>query len=98
MKISELEIKENVDGELYFNIPDDVLSRLGWEEGDEIKFTEKNDGFVLTKVKYKTIELDFDEEELLKYMQFAHEKNITFNELCQEVIQEKIDEDNNYKL
>ena len=31
-------------------------------------------------------------------MQFAHKKNITFNELCEEAIQEKIekiDEDNN---
>ena len=37
MKVSELEIKENAEGELYFNIPDDVLSRLDWKEGDEIK-------------------------------------------------------------
>tara|TARA_A200000159_G_C7239999_1_gene304118 strand:- start:521 stop:805 length:285 start_codon:yes stop_codon:yes gene_type:complete len=92
MKVSELEVKESVDGELYFRLPDDVLNRLGWKEGDEIKFTEKDGGFVLTKVKYETIELDFDEEELLKYMQFAHEKNITFNELCEEAVKEKIKE------
>lgn len=97
MKTSELEIEENAEGELYFNIPDDILNRLGWEEGDEIKFTEKDNGFVLTKVKidlrkYKKIELDFSSDDLLKYMTFAHEKNITFNELCEEAVKEKLKE------
>ena len=96
MKVSELEVKESFDGELYFRLPDDLLDRLGWEEGDEIKFTEKDGGFVLTKVKYETIELDFDDKELLKYMQFAHEENITFNELCERALKEKIKE-NNYE-
>ena len=56
MKTTELQIKENSEGDLYFNIPDNLLERLGWEEGDEIKFVKKDYGFVLTKVKYKTIE------------------------------------------
>ena len=90
MKTTELQIKENSEGDLYFNIPDNLLERLGWEEGDEIKFVEKDGGFVLTKVKYKTIELDFDDEELLKYMVFAHEQGITFNELCERAVKEKI--------
>ena len=90
MKVSELEIRESVDGELYFRLPDDLLGRLGWEEGDNLKFTPQNDAFIIKKVKYETIELDFDDEELLKYMQFAHEKNITFNELCEEAIKQKI--------
>jgi predicted aspartyl protease len=94
-QLSELEIKENSNGELYFNIPDDVLDRLAWEEGDEIKFTEKDGGFVLTKVKYETIELDFDEEELLKYMMFAHEQNLSFNEFVEQALKEKIEELNN---
>jgi bifunctional DNA-binding transcriptional regulator/antitoxin component of YhaV-PrlF toxin-antitoxin module len=90
MKVTELEIKENADGELYFNIPDDVLSRLGWEEGDEIKFTEKNGGFVLTKVKYETIELDFNDEELLTYMMHAHKEGISFNNWVENVLEEYI--------
>ena len=95
MKSSQLEIKENEDGELYFTIPDDVLNRLGWEEGDEIKFTEKDGGFVLTKVKYETIELDFSEEELLLYMMYAHEQNLSFNEFVERVLKEKIQQFNN---
>ena len=92
MKVSELEIKENAEGELYFNIPDDVLSRLDWKEGDEIKFAEKDGGFILTKVKYESIELDIPEEDLLTYMMCAHEQDITFNELCEEAVKEKLKE------
>jgi len=88
----ELKLQETDDGDLFFNIPDDVLERLGWEEGDEIKFVDHYDGFLLKKVKYESIELDFDEKDLLKYMMFAHERNMTFNELCENVIKEKLNE------
>ena len=90
MKVSELEVKESVDGELYFRLPDDVLNRLGWKEGDEIKFTEKDGGFVLTKVKYETIELDFNDEELLKYMMCAHKEGVSFNDWIENVLEEFI--------
>ena len=92
MKVTELEIKENADGELYFRLPDDVLKRLGWEEGDDLKFIPQDEGFIIKKVKYKTIELDFDDEKLLKYMMLAHEENTTFNELCERALKAKIDE------
>lgn len=90
--MSELKLQETDDGDLFFNIPDDILEKLGWKEGDEIKFVERDDGFLLTKVKYESIELDFDEKDLLKYMMFAHEQNITFNELCQNAINTKLKE------
>jgi len=95
MKLSQLEIKENKDGDLYFTIPDDVLNRLGWEEGDEIKFIEKDGGFLLTKVKYETIELDFSEEELLLYMMCAHEQNLSFNQFVEQALKERIEQFNN---
>jgi len=90
--MNELKLKETDDGELFFNIPDDILERLGWEEGDEIKFVEQDGGFLLTKVKYESVSLDIEDEDLLKYMMFAHEQNITFNELCQNAIKEKLEE------
>ena len=90
--MNELKLQETDDGELFFSIPDDVLDRLGWEEGDEIKFVEQDGGFLLKKVKYESVSLDIEDEDLLKYMMFAHEQNITFNELCQNAIKEKLDE------
>lgn len=92
---NELKLKETDDGELFFNIPDDVLQRLGWEEGDEIKFVERNSGFLIKKVKYETIELDLNEDELFKYMQHAHEQGLSFNEWIEEVMSEYI---NQHKL
>jgi bifunctional DNA-binding transcriptional regulator/antitoxin component of YhaV-PrlF toxin-antitoxin module len=90
--MNALKLQETKDGELFFNIPDDVLDRLGWEEGDDIKFVEKDGGFLLKKVKYENIELEFDDEELLKYMQCAHEENITFNEFCERAIKARLND------
>ena len=90
MKTTELQIKENSEGELYFNIPDDVLERIGWKEGDEIKFVEQDGGFLLQKVKYESVELEFDEEDLLKYMIYVHEQDITFNQLCERAVKAKL--------
>ena len=41
--MNQLQVKENADGELFFNIPDDVLERLGWEEGDGIEFEDQGE-------------------------------------------------------
>jgi bifunctional DNA-binding transcriptional regulator/antitoxin component of YhaV-PrlF toxin-antitoxin module len=92
MTSKELKLQKTDDGELFFNIPDDVLARLGWEEGDEIKFVDHDDGFLLKKVRYESVELDFDKEDLLNYMTYAHNHNITFNELCERAITEKLKE------
>ena len=96
MKITELEVKESFDGELYFRLPDDLLKRLGWEEGDDLKFIPQDDAFIIKKVKYETIELDFNEEELLKYMTCAHEQNLSFNEFVEQALKERIKEEGEY--
>jgi bifunctional DNA-binding transcriptional regulator/antitoxin component of YhaV-PrlF toxin-antitoxin module len=92
MKTTQLEVKENIDGELYFDLPDELLNRLGWAEGDDIKFVEQDGGFLIKKVKYESVSLEIEDADLLKYMMFAHERNITFNELCETAIEEKLNE------
>jgi len=77
----EVEIQENKEGELYFQIPEELLDKLGWKEGDELKFIEKgNSAFQIKKMRYESIELDFTEEELYKYMLAAHENKMSFDE------------------
>ena len=88
----EIILKETSDGDLFFTIPDEMLNRLGWKEGDDLKFEDRNGSVLIRKVKYESVELEFDDEELRKYMKFAHEKGITFNELCEEAIKTKLDE------
>ena len=80
MKENTLQVKENESGELYFELTPDLLNRLGWEPGDEVKFEEKDGGFLIKKKRYETIELEFDDEELFKYMKHAHENDMSFNE------------------
>lgn len=92
-KISQIEVQENSDGELFFEIPPALLEDLGWEAGDEVKFIDnKNGSFKIKKVKYETIELDFDDEELLKYMKHAHEKGMSFNEWVEDALTQIIKE------
>jgi len=88
----EVILKETTDGDLFFTIPDEVLERLGWKEGDDLKFEERNGSVLIRKIKYESIELEFDDEELLKYMQCAHEQNITFNEFCELAIKAKLND------
>jgi bifunctional DNA-binding transcriptional regulator/antitoxin component of YhaV-PrlF toxin-antitoxin module len=88
----EIILKETTDGDLFFTIPDDVLERLGWKEGDDLKFEERKGSVLIRKVKYESVELEFDDEELLKYMKFAHESGITFNQLCEDAIKTRLDE------
>lgn len=92
MMEKEIILKETTDGDLFFTIPDEMLNRLGWKEGDDLKFEDRNGSVLIRKVKYESVELEFDDEQLLKYMKFAHEKGITFNELCEEAIKTKLDE------
>lgn len=83
-------LKETTDGDLFFTIPDEILERLGWKEGDDLKFEERNGSVLIRKVKYENVQLEFDDKELLKYMTYAHEQNITFNQLCEYAIKAKL--------
>ena len=94
MKITQIEIQEDSLGELFFEMPPSLLKYMGWGVGDSIKFSDNKDGsFSINKVKYSTIELDFSDDELLKYMTYAHLKGITFNELVENSVKEMLEED-----
>ena len=77
----ELQVQSNDKDELYFEFPEDLLKRLGWEEGDDLQFNDNKDGsFTIKKVKMESIELDFSEEEYYNYLKAAHEADMSFNE------------------
>ena len=92
MKTSELQVKENESGELYFELPDDLLNRLDWQPGDEVKFEENDGGFIIKKKRYETVELDFEEDELFKYMQHAHASDMSFNEWIESMLTEVLNQ------
>lgn len=93
MKISDVEIKESVDGELYFTLPDEVFDRLKWKEGDELiwDWRPKHNDFVITKSRYETIELDLSDEVFTGIARMAHDNDITFNKQIELILKEFID-------
>lgn len=50
--IPTLEVKEDSDtGELYLELSDDILSKLGWKVGDNIEWTKDNNNqWILKRV------------------------------------------------
>ena len=53
-------------------------------------FGINDQGSIPEPVKYETIDLEFSDEELLKYMKMAHELDITFNQLVERALKEAI--------
>lgn len=94
MKIETVEIKESVDGDLYFTIPDDVLERLGWQEGDDLIWDHdpKHQTCIIRKVRYESVELDLDDETFHRLAKLAHDNDITFNKQIELIMNEWVEE------
>ena len=45
----EVQLIETAEGDLYFDIPTDILVRYGWEDGDDIEFIDNKDGSILLR-------------------------------------------------
>ena len=88
--------KDEQTEDLFIELPSDLMENLGWKTGDDVKWEETDDGgFRLTKAKMETIELDFDDEELFKYMQMAHDRNQSFNEFVADALTEILESEEN---
>lgn len=93
MKIEPVEIKETADGDLYFTIPDDVLERLGWQEGDDLIWDHdpKQQTCMIRKVRYENVELDLDDETFHGVAKLAHDNDVTFNKQIEMIMKEFIE-------
>ena len=49
----KLSIKEDINGELFFELPPQLLKNLNWDEGDELEFIEKDNGRIFIR-KHET--------------------------------------------
>ena len=94
LKIStQVEVKECDDGsgDVYFEIPSEILKKLGWQEGDDVKFdVQKSGSITIKKVKMESVALEMDDDELFKVMTLAHERGQSFNDFCSDAIDEQI--------
>ena len=84
--------KDKQTDDLFVELPPELMGNLGWKTGDDLKWEVTAGGaFRLRKIKYETVELDFDDEELFKYMQMAHDRNQSFNEFVADSVSAIID-------
>lgn len=91
----EIPIQKDSDtDELFFELPDALMKNLGWNIGDDLKWEETNEGVRIRKVKYETVELELDEQDYVKYLKYAHENNMSFNELAEKAVKEAMDKEN----
>ena len=47
--------------------------------------------FFLEKLNMKSVELELDEEDYVKYLKYAHENNMSFNELAEKAVKEAME-------
>lgn len=45
----EIKVLETADGDMYFDIPTDIIKKYGWEDGDDIEFVINDDGSLLLR-------------------------------------------------
>lgn len=49
--MNEVTLQETEEGELFFQLPDDMIERLGWTEGCELEFSICEDNaFMIRKL------------------------------------------------
>jgi hypothetical protein len=75
-------------------------AKEAWDDVDYIELDSLDDFFEKARAIYSgedydtrvTIQVDFTDEELLKYMTLAHERDMTFNQFIEEALREANDE------
>lgn len=86
MKTYEVEVKQVDD--LFIELPPELIKEAGWKEGDDLKFETKEGGSILVnKVEYTGVDIDLDDEEVLKLSLAAHERGITLNDFIIEILE-----------
>lgn len=89
----QIEVKKSEQtGDLYIELPKDVLDSMKWSTGDNVTLDIQHDRtIIIKKSRYQSVELDIDENELAKWMMAAHEENITFNQFVERALKEIIE-------
>lgn len=91
------EIKKHPDtDDLFFEIPPDVLRRLGWNIDTELQWIDNNDGSVMLKkrddnVETAEIEIEMSDRDFMKIAELAQKNNITFDQQVQQIMVEYIE-------
>lgn len=72
-------------------IPDEITKELNLHEGDIAHFNVLENGAIeISFKKFETVTVDLPNETLFQLMLIAHERNVTLNQLCEDILREEI--------
>jgi len=92
------EVKKHPDtDDLFFELPPDVLQRLGWNECTELEWIENEDGSIMLKerdtdVEMTEVEIELSDQDFMKIAELAQKDNITFDQQVQRIMIEYIEQ------
>lgn len=95
MMIAEVKKHPDTD-DLFFELPPDVLQRLGWNECTELEWIDNKDGSVMLKkqdenVEMTEVEIELSDRDFMKIAELAQKSNITFDQQVQQIMVEYIE-------
>lgn len=96
--MTKLEVQKHPDSdELFFEIPPDVLQRLGWDVDTELQWIENEDGSMLLRkrdevVEMTEVEIELSDQDFMKIAELAQKDNITFDQQVQKIMVEFIEQ------
>lgn len=69
-------------------LPSDITDKLDIGPQDELTMKRDDDGSIsIVSTKQVSVELELNDQDLFRYMQVAHERGITFNQLVNDATQ-----------
>lgn len=72
-------------------LPDEIVKKFSLKAGDVVEFQELENGVIsLTFQKKEEINIYLPEEEIFMLMKMAHEKDITLNQLVNEILKDAL--------
>jgi len=75
--------------EYFITIPDEIMEEKGWGEETKFSLEEREDGSILLS-PYVDIQIDMNDELFMELSKLAHERDITFNQLCNDILKEQL--------
>ena len=83
--------QEDENGDLLVTLPDEIIEDLKLKEGDEAHFHAQEDNSILiTFTRYEKVEIDLEDKVLFELMLLAHERDITLNQLVNDILREYV--------
>lgn len=76
-----------VEATTEYSLP--IPEELGFEPGDKFTIEANEDGSLLLR-PYREIEIELDDNVFLTLAKMAHDQDITFNELCNKILIQRL--------